>query len=391
MPSSFAASARQSARSSRQYSGVPVYNGLTDEVHPTQTLADFMTMREFTHKPLSDMAVLFMGDVRNNVARSLALGAMKLGMDMRLCGPRGKLWPGSGLRRARFSTLQSGADHAARVRRRRRALPGCDFVYTDVWLSMGEPKEKWAERIRAARALPRDRGRHAQRPASRTPSSCTACRPSTTPRPRAEEISQQFGIDCMEVDRGGLRIAALDRLRSGREPDAHDQGHPRRDARLGRFERFRAGRRKSGGDVTGPTAFENFTFLGLLGLIAIGLSVNVMMSDGLSYLSLNYYASPEWSKRFVFVGDADLAAKYLGTDSVDKNVLDLRPYLPIHASEFSEFMSTHSEFLLYSEDPGYGFGWLPYHLSRGPWSLRVYLKAPNRTLYLVTRTEGALR
>ena len=117
----------------------------------------------------------------------------------------------------------------------------------------------------------------------------------------------------------------------------------------------------------------------------------VVVSDGLSYLSLNYYASPEWSKRFVFVGDADLAAKYLGTDSVDKNVLDLRPYLPIHASEFSEFVSTHSEFLLYSEDPGYGFGWLPYHLSRGPWSLRVYLKAPNRTLYLVTRTEGTLR
>ena len=117
----------------------------------------------------------------------------------------------------------------------------------------------------------------------------------------------------------------------------------------------------------------------------------VVVSDGLSYLSLNYYASPEWSKRFVFVGDADLAAKYVGTDSVDKNVLDLRPYLPIHASEFSEFVSTHSEFLLYSEDPGYGFGWLPYHLSRGPWSLRVYLKAPNRTLYLVTRTDSALR
>ena len=117
----------------------------------------------------------------------------------------------------------------------------------------------------------------------------------------------------------------------------------------------------------------------------------VVVSDGLSYLSLNYYASPEWSKRFVFVGDADLAAKYLGTDSVDKNVMDLRPYLPIHASEFSEFMSTHSEFFLYAEDPGYGFGWLPYHLSRGPWSLRVYLKAPNRTLYLVTRTEGTLR
>ena len=83
---------QQSAQELAAFSGVPVYNGLTDEAHPTQALADFMTMREFTHKHLSDMAVVFMGDVRNNVARSLALGAVKLGMDMRLCGPR-ELWP----------------------------------------------------------------------------------------------------------------------------------------------------------------------------------------------------------------------------------------------------------------------------------------------------------
>src|SRR6476619_699796 len=83
---------QQSAQQLAAFSGVPVYNGLTDEAHPTQALADFMTMREFTHKHLSDMAVVFMGDVRNNVARSLALGAVKLGMDMRLCGPP-ELWP----------------------------------------------------------------------------------------------------------------------------------------------------------------------------------------------------------------------------------------------------------------------------------------------------------
>ena len=77
-----------SARQLAEFSGVPVYNGLTDEAHPTQVLADFMTMREFTHEHLSDMAVAFLGDVRNNVARSLTLGAVKLGMDMRLCGLR---------------------------------------------------------------------------------------------------------------------------------------------------------------------------------------------------------------------------------------------------------------------------------------------------------------
>ena len=92
-----------------------------------------------------------------------------------------------------------------------------------------------------------------------------------------------------------------------------------------------------------------------------------------------------------FLWEMRVGSEIVGTDSVDKNVMDLRPYLPIHASEFSEFVSTHSEFFLYAEVPGYGFGWLPYHLSRGPWSLRVYLKAPNRTLYLVTRTEGTLR
>ncbi len=74
------------------HAGVPVYNGLTDESHPTQTLADFMTMREFTHKHLSDMAVTFLGDGRNNVARSLAIGAAKVGIDMRIAAPRA-LWP----------------------------------------------------------------------------------------------------------------------------------------------------------------------------------------------------------------------------------------------------------------------------------------------------------
>jgi ornithine carbamoyltransferase len=129
------------------HAGVPVYNGLTDEAHPTQALADFMTMREFTHKHLSGMTVAFLGDTRNNVAASLALGAVKLGMDMRLCGPR-PLWP----ERASLEHLQAiaTATHGRITvgESIEESVRDADFIYADVWLSMGEPKEKWAERIR---------------------------------------------------------------------------------------------------------------------------------------------------------------------------------------------------------------------------------------------------
>lgn len=189
---------QQSARELAAFSGVPVYNGLTDEAHPTQALADFMTMREFTHKHLSDMAVVFVGDVRNNVARSLALGAVKLGMDMRLCGPR-ELWP-----KKEFSSKL--LDHASASNARLRvcddpgeALPGADFVYTDVWLSMGEPEDKWAERIRllepyrvTADVLRKTGNLHAK---------FMHCLPAfhNTETKMGAQIAQEFGIDCMEV------------------------------------------------------------------------------------------------------------------------------------------------------------------------------------------------
>jgi ornithine carbamoyltransferase len=177
---------------------VPVYNGLTDEAHPTQALADFMTMREFTHKHLSDMAVVFMGDVRNNVARSLALGAMKLGMDMRLCGPRA-LWPEQDFA-ARLLDMASGANAKLRVcDDAREALPGADFVYTDVWLSMGEPKEKWAERIRLLESyrVTQDLMRKTGNPHAKF----MHCLPAfhNTATTIGAEIAREFGIDSMEV------------------------------------------------------------------------------------------------------------------------------------------------------------------------------------------------
>ena len=189
---------QQSARELAEHSGVPVYNGLTDEAHPTQALADFMTMREFTHKHLSDMAVAFMGDVRNNVARSLTLGAVKLGMDMRLCGPR-ELWPDKDFA-SKLLDIASTTNAKFRVcDNATEGLPGADFVYTDVWLSMGESKEKWAERIRllepyrvTSDILHKTGNPHAK---------FMHCLPAfhNTETKIGAEIAQAFGIDCMEV------------------------------------------------------------------------------------------------------------------------------------------------------------------------------------------------
>jgi ornithine carbamoyltransferase len=189
---------QQSARELAQFSGVPVYNGLTDEAHPTQALADFMTMREFTHKHLSDTAVVFMGDVGNNVARTLALGAAKLGMDMRLCGPQ-ELWPeGAFLDRIEQAARKSKGKLSARTDLA-QALPGADFVYTDVWLSMGEPKEKWAERIRLL--TPFRVTKDVMELTGNQHTKFMHCLPAFHNRETAVggEIASKFGIDCMEV------------------------------------------------------------------------------------------------------------------------------------------------------------------------------------------------
>lgn len=128
------------------HAGVPVYNGLTDEAHPTQIIADMLTMREYTHKHLSDMIVAFFGDIRNNVARSLSIGAMKVGLDLRLCGPA-ELRPDDAFV---HHLHELAADSGARLTITdviADAVIGADFIYTDVWLSMGEAKSLWAERI----------------------------------------------------------------------------------------------------------------------------------------------------------------------------------------------------------------------------------------------------
>jgi len=129
-----------------KYAGVPVYNGLTDEYHPTQMLADVMTMREHSDKPIAEIKYAYVGDTRSNMGHSLMIVGCLMGMDVRICGPK-KLWPSDEYQKiARDLESKSGAkltitDHP------KVAVKGVDFIHTDVWVSMGEPKEVWKERI----------------------------------------------------------------------------------------------------------------------------------------------------------------------------------------------------------------------------------------------------
>lgn len=136
---------QSNAETLAQFSGVPVFNGLTDDFHPTQVLADLLTMREYTHRHLSDITFCYLGDASGNMAASLMIGAAKIGMDIRLCAPPA-LWPDPNLvAKAQEIAAQTGG--SITVTADLSAVKGCDFIYTDVWVSMGEADAVWAERI----------------------------------------------------------------------------------------------------------------------------------------------------------------------------------------------------------------------------------------------------
>jgi ornithine carbamoyltransferase len=130
-----------------KYAGVPVWNGLTDEFHPTQILADLMTMIEHSDKPLSQISFCYLGDARNNMGNSLMVGAAKMGMDFRAAAPKSvqpaeelvKICQGIAKETGARITITDNVDDAVK---------GVDFLYTDVWVSMGEPDSVWEERIR---------------------------------------------------------------------------------------------------------------------------------------------------------------------------------------------------------------------------------------------------
>jgi ornithine carbamoyltransferase len=137
---------QETAEELAEWSGVPVYNGLTDEWHPTQTLADFLTFREHVEKPLEEVAFCYLGDARFNMANSYLVDGAKLGMDVRIASPK-SLWPRDEIvELARSVTAETGAEITI-TEDVAEAVKDADVLLTDVWVSMGEPPEAWAERI----------------------------------------------------------------------------------------------------------------------------------------------------------------------------------------------------------------------------------------------------
>lgn len=130
-----------------KYAGVPVWNGLTNEFHPTQVLADFMTMMEHSHKPLNQVAFCYCGDARFNMGNSLMIGAAKMGMDFRAAAPK-KYWPSQKLVDQACEIAKGTGAKITITENIEEAVKGIDFIYTDVWVSMGEDPKLWEERIK---------------------------------------------------------------------------------------------------------------------------------------------------------------------------------------------------------------------------------------------------
>ena len=181
-----------------QYSGVPVWNGLTNEFHPTQILADFLTMSEHVDKPLNQVSYAYLGDARFNMGNSLMVGGCKMGMDVRIVAPK-SLWPDPELvETCRKIAAETGAtltltdDVDAGVK-------GCDFLYTDIWVSMGEPDEVWKERINLL--MPYQVNAKMMERTGNPKCKFTHCLPSyhNLETKAGRDVYQKFGLDGIEV------------------------------------------------------------------------------------------------------------------------------------------------------------------------------------------------
>jgi ornithine carbamoyltransferase len=143
----FRGSAHSDVEELAEYAGVPVYNGLTDEWHPTQMLADFLTMHESSHRPYDSLTYAYLGDARSNTGRSLLVMGAIMGADVRICGPK-ELWPPSDVQALAAELAGSSGARITLTDERDKALRGTEFIYTDVWVSMGEPKDVWSDRVK---------------------------------------------------------------------------------------------------------------------------------------------------------------------------------------------------------------------------------------------------
>ncbi len=181
-----------------KYSGVPVWNGLTDEFHPTQIIADFLTMLEHSDKPLDQISFCYLGDARNNVGNSLLVGAAKMGMDFRAAAPKMLLPDEKLVGQARKIAEETGAkiliteDHE-------EAVKGCDFLYTDVWVSMGESDKAWNERLKLMK--PYQINKELMEKTGNPNTKFLHCLPAfhNTDTKIGKEIYDKFGFENMEV------------------------------------------------------------------------------------------------------------------------------------------------------------------------------------------------
>jgi ornithine carbamoyltransferase len=181
-----------------EHAGVPVYNGLTDEWHPTQILADFLTFQEHIPKPFSEVCFCYLGDARFNMANSYLVGGAKLGIDVRIAAPK-SLWPQDEIvELARSVAEETGAqititDDVA------QAVKGADVLLTDVWVSMGEADEVWAERIKLLK--PYQVNAEAMAATGNPDCKFMHCLPAfhNTDTEVGEEIHEKFGMEALEV------------------------------------------------------------------------------------------------------------------------------------------------------------------------------------------------
>ena len=181
-----------------KYAGVPVWNGLTNEFHPTQILADFLTMMEHCDKPIHQITFAYVGDARNNMGNSLMIGAAKMGMKFRSVAPKSVQPTDELVAQANEIAKETGAEIIV-TDNVEEGVKGCDFIYTDVWVSMGEADEVWKERIELLKPYQVNK---AMMDATGNPKcKFMHCLPAFHNRETkvGEEIFQKFGLDGMEV------------------------------------------------------------------------------------------------------------------------------------------------------------------------------------------------
>ena len=181
-----------------EFSGVPVWNGLTNEFHPTQILADLLTMEEHSTKPLSQIKFAYLGDARFNMGNSLLVGGAKMGMDVRIVAPKA-LQPSAELQAQCFAVAKETGARITITDNVDEGVKGCDFVYTDIWVSMGEPDSVWKERI--ALLMPYQVNAKLMERTGNPACKFMHCLPSYHNRDTkaGEDVYQKFGLDGVEV------------------------------------------------------------------------------------------------------------------------------------------------------------------------------------------------